>query len=308
MATFMKHYCERCQSETNHKIIAEKNISDYELGVYTPDYKYFMLQCFGCEYVSFRKETHNYQAFYPDENDNWIYDINIEVFPYPLKGHKPLTGRYILPEKIRTVYEETIDALKINCFLLSAVGFRAIIEAVCIDKKILDGALETKINNLEKSGFISKQESNRLHAVRFMGNDSVHDMVVPKENELYVVLEIVEHLLKNLYIIDHKAKPILDTIITNFQDFGGLLIKKLKEFKQDDDFPLAKYLKGDIRRLNGQIKKFETELIDAINNNKFDSLRIGDNKPFGNGTENVQHFIKTLTESWFDKLDKGELQ
>lgn len=288
-----KHYCERCQGTTNHQIIAGKKIPiddpDYRL-----DWKYFMLQCLGCEEISFRKETHDYEASYPDEYDNWIHDVMIEIFPYPLKNHRAITEQYILPAQIRTVYKETVDALKTNCHLLAGVGFRAVIEAVCIDKKIPGRTLEAKINNLAKSRFITEKEAERLHAVRFMGNDSVHDMAVPKEKALYVVLEIVEHLLKNLYIIDHHAKPVLDTFITDFSDFEKLLHKKLKKFKKDDDFPLAKYLEKDVRRLNGQLTKFEAELIDAINKGEFDLLKLGDSKPFGdNTTEYFQHFIQS---------------
>ena len=126
-----------------------------------------------------------------------------------------------------------------------------------------------------------------------MGNDSVHEMAVPKEKALYAVLEIIEHLLKNLYIIDEQAKPFLDTFISEFEDFEELLLKKIKRFKAGDDFPLAKYLDKDVRRLNGQITRFETELIAAINNGDFVQLTIGTIKPFGtSGSETFQHFVK----------------
>ncbi len=289
--TNMKHYCDNCQGETNHHIISGKKISgddpDYQIA-----WKYFMLQCMGCEAISFRIETHDYEASYPDDFDNWTHDISVKIFPKPLKNHKALS-EYILPAQIKTVYNEAVEALKSNCYLLAGVGFRAVIEAVCIEKNISGRTLEAKINNLSKNRLITDKEAERLHAVRFMGNDSVHEMAVPKEKALYVVLEIVEHLLKNLYIIDHHAKPVLDTFISDFEDFEELLLKKLKKFKSGDDFPLAKYLDKDVRRLNGQISKFETELIAAIEKGEFDKLTVGTVKHFGtNTTETFQHFIK----------------
>jgi hypothetical protein len=288
----LKHYCIICLGETNHNIIIKKTISIDEEG-YSMAWKYFMLECMGCEAISFRKETHDYEAQYPDENDNWTHDITTDIYPPPLKGRKPLTRQHFLPISIRTVYKETLEALKANCYLLTGIGFRAVIEAVCIDKAIAGRTLEAQINNLSKNRFITDAESERLHAVRFLGNDSVHEMAVPKEKTLYVVLEIIEHLLKNLYLIDGQAKSVLDTFITDYDDFEELITNKIKKFKKGDDFPLAKYLEKDIRRLNDQVTKFEEKLIKQITSGDFKLLTVGDVKIFGtNSTDKFQHFIK----------------
>lgn len=288
-----KSYCDNCQNETNHAVLFNKKVSSGSED-YHYDTKYLTVQCMGCENVSFRQEVHDYEATYPDEYDNWVHDITVTLFPQPLKNHKAFREQYLLPIQIRTVYNETLEALKSNCYLLAGVGFRAVVEAVCIDKAITGRNLETKISNLSKNRFITDKEADRLHAVRFMGNDSVHEMAVPKENALYVVLEIIDHLLNNLYIIDHHAKPVLDTFITNQEEFEELLLRKLRTFKKDDDFPLAKFLEKDVRRLNGQISTFETELINQINLGEFKKLKVGDIKTFGtNTTDTFQHFIKT---------------
>jgi hypothetical protein len=286
----IKNYCQNCQRETNHAILYLKKVAndgedfDYEL-------KYFVVECLGCELVSFRQEVHDYEITYPDDYDNWVHDVTTRLYPKSLKKHR-IIEQHLLPLQIKTVYSETLEALKANCYLLAGVGFRAVIEAICIDKEIQAKNLELKINNLARNRLITDKEAERLHAVRFMGNDSVHEMAVPREDALYVVLEIIEHLLSNLYIIDHHAKPVLDTFITNYEDFERLLRMRLKTFKKDDDFPLAKYLGKDIRRLNGQIISFETELINQIASGDFKKLKTGDIKPFGsNTTESYQHFI-----------------
>jgi hypothetical protein len=288
----IKNYCEICLNQTNHSILYNKSVfsDDPE---YQYEVKYIVVECMGCERVSFRQENHDHEASYPDEYDNWVHDITIHLYPEPLKNHKAVNEQYLLPTQIKVVYSETIEALKSNCYLLAGVGFRAVVEAICIDKNIQGRNLEIKINNLAKNRFITDKEAERLHAVRFMGNDSVHDMAVPKEKALYVVLEIIEHLLHNLYIIDHHAKPHLDTFITTYNDFEDLLYKTLQRFKKGDDFPLAKYLGKNVRRLNGQITTFETELINQINLGEFKMLTVGNIKPFGaNTSDTFQHFIK----------------
>lgn len=290
--TTIKNYCNKCQNLTNHSVLSSKrvNLNDPEYHFAT---FYYMIECCGCETVSFRTEAHDYESAYPDEFDNWIHDITIRVYPSPLKNHRPISELYLLPNQISTVYNESIDALKADCKLLAGVGFRAVIEAICIDKNISGRNLEAKIAKMLANKLITDKEAERLHAVRFLGNDSVHEMAVPKENTLYVVLEIVEHLLNNLYIIDHHAKPVLDMYITDFEDFQELLLKKLKLFNAGDEFPLAKFLQKEVRRLNGQIATFENELISKIELGEFKRLTIGTIKPFGtNSIENHQHFIK----------------
>jgi hypothetical protein len=41
--------------------------------------------------------------------------------------------------------------------------------------------------------------------------------------KLYIILGIVEHILRNLYFIDWEAKSELNIIIDNFDDFIELL-------------------------------------------------------------------------------------
>jgi hypothetical protein len=288
----IKHYCEQCQGETNHQILASETsvFDDPDLRIQR---EYFMLKCMGCEEISFRKETQDFEIMYPNRHNEWEPEIWVEIFPFPLKNHKPLYD-HLLPDQIRVIYRETLGALKANCNLLAGAGFRAIIEAICIDKKITVKTLEGKINSLSKNGLITDQEAKRLHAVRFLGNDSVHEMAVPTEAALVVVLKIVEHLLDNLYIIDHNTKPFLDTVIADFDEFKKLLVENLQNFTKGDEYPLAKFLGKDIRRLNRQQEKFELELIDSINKGNFSLLSLGSKKPFGTKkTDIFQHFIKT---------------
>ena len=128
-----------------------------------------------------------------------------------------------------------VYSLKNNCYLLSGVGLRAVIEAVCIEQSITGRNLEVKINNLVKNKLITEKDANRLHSIRFLGNDSVHEMDVPNEAKLRAAIEIVEHMLKNLYLIDIEASEHLDTIISNYDDFKALFLRKYRNTREKDN-------------------------------------------------------------------------
>jgi len=287
---YIKNFCSRCQFDTNHLILFLKTVNNEDED-YHCAWKYMAVQCLGCESVSYRTDFEDYEVSYPDEYDNWHHDITTDRYPNSLKNYKSLSNTWILPEKIKIVYNEAINAFKSNCFLLTGVAFRAVIEAVCIDKEIKGRNLELKINNLSKARLITEKEAERLHSIRFIGNDSVHEMTVPKEKTLYIVLEIIEHLLKNIYIIDYQLKDNLETLINEYPDFIKLLNKELKNFNKGDEYPLAKYFGRDMRRLNGKISLFENELITKINSGDYKKLKLGKIGKFASSKDDLQHFI-----------------
>ncbi|ANI88833.1 hypothetical protein A9P82_05740 [Arachidicoccus ginsenosidimutans] len=172
----------------------EKEIDDLDYGMQT----YYILECCGCESISFRTEYIDYlKAQYEETDVNADSNKTIAIYPKQLKNRKELSSIYYLPARIQDVYEQTILALKGDSRLLAAVGFRAILEAICIEEKIKGQNLEQKINNLVKNRLITEKEAERLHTIRFLGNDSVHEMEIPSDKRLYLVLDIIEHLLNN---------------------------------------------------------------------------------------------------------------
>lgn len=285
-----KHYCSNCKSNNNHQILHKETINSDN-----PDYfiswEYYMLKCMGCESISFRIETIDYENDFPDEYGDSIPNTSVLKYPLTLENHNNIDEVYLLPQSIYTIYTEAIEAMKTNCFLLAGVGYRAVIEAICINQNVTGRNLQTKINNLLKNRFITDNEAKRLHAIRFMGNDSIHDMEAPKIGALYAALRIIDNLLNNLYIIDNQTKSHLNTIIDDKNKFINLLRENLENFNSGDDYPLLQFLKKDARRLD-ENKNFNTILIDAINNGEFDLLSIGDIKPVGNSPKTIQHFIK----------------
>ena len=285
-----KNYCQRCNFDTNHNVLKKESLrsdnEDYDYII-----EYMIVQCLGCERISFRKEFIDIESAYPNEFGDWIPDVSVDNYPKRLKIQRTLENTYILPDKIKFVYEESIRALNADCLLLTGVAFRAVIEAICIENKIPGRDLQKKINNLVKKKLITEKEAHRLHSIRFLGNDSVHEMKIPKEESLKIVLNIIEHLLNNLYLIDHNSGQHLETVISKFNQLTDLLDYRLSSFSKDDEIPLAAILGKNVRRLNGQLIDFEKKLIDKINKGEYNLLSIGKKEKFGNSQNEVQHFV-----------------
>lgn len=266
-----RYYCRNCRGLRNYQIVCEKKTKGEDYLQWHEDY--YIIQCLGCETNSFLKVYGNEMMMEYDNEGNGEYVTEDKIYPAYLNSGTEIEQYYHLPEQIRNIYTETISAFKAEAFILTAAGFRAIIEAVCNNLKIKKDNLSKRIDLLSDKGFLTSNESKRLHSIRFMGNDALHEMETPKEEQLVVLLEITNHLLENLFIQDKKLQGTIDTLIDNYDDFLKLLKKCINSENLGKRLTLAAILGKSTRLLKEkEIKNLEEQLLKDIQNNKFDFI------------------------------------
>lgn len=211
----MKSFCSTCNRETNQEVLKEEVINtSNEEDIWWDDTTYQIIQCRGCDEISFRK-------LYNDISMQQNYDIDTtiqELYPQRDAHSRQIKTFRGLPLQINTIYRETIDSYNGNLRILCAVGIRATVEAICVDKKITGGkvtnsegkertskSLDGKISGLYSRGFLTLESSELLHELRFMGNDAVHVIVEPSIEELKIAIDILEHVIDNIYMLKRKA-------------------------------------------------------------------------------------------------------
>lgn len=285
----IKSYCRDCCKKTNHTVLSEHTESHRE--EYNCNISYQILQCLGCDTKSFRQVFYDLEAAYPTYDDHWEVPEDVTVYPKAVEGHKEIQNLWELPDIVRTIYSEVLIALREDSKVLAGLGLRAVVEAVCNDLQIPGRNLEIRINKLASSGYISKNDADRLHGIRFMGNDAAHDIKTPKGTALSVALQIVEHLIASVYILEKKANGNIETTVSRYENFKELLSEKLKEFNVGDEYPIAKYLGKDIRRAKESISTLEQELISKIGNGEFTKLSVGKIDTYQGSQNPLQHFV-----------------
>lgn len=212
---------------------------------------------------------------YTDENGIPNYDEEVEIYPKYLEDVEELKFIWDLPPKIKSIYSETILALKNKLYILTAGGLRTTIEAICNHLKIKKGDLSSRIDLLHSKGYLSLNESKRLHSIRFLGNDALHDVEIPKKENVLILLEIVNHLLENLFIQDKKMGDSVARIIDNFEDFTKAIRNNIDKDSINNIYSLNELL-GNSRRLVKQklFVEFEQKLIEEIENSNIDFLSL----------------------------------
>ena len=202
-------YCNDCHKTTNQEILyttEKKEQFDEEGQDIIKTVVHNLVQCKGCEFIGLQIVTTDTN----DENGN----VNEYSFIYP-EEEEYEDDRFLgydemkfLSKPIKKTYEEVTDAIDYDLRLLADIGLRTLVEAICINQKITGRNLKGKIDNLHSKGFISANELPILHKLREIGNLGAHQIKSPSSTVLENALEIINHLLRSVYIIPKRSKKI----------------------------------------------------------------------------------------------------
>ncbi|WP_405604196.1 DUF4145 domain-containing protein [Polaribacter sp. Asnod1-A03] len=285
-----KIFCNNCKGLRNqsevHKIEKRGGDEDGDFQWYR---SYSLVKCDGCDNISFYEvygDTEMMEPTGPHGEPDYYFDKT--VFPPYLESGESIKQLFYLPEKIRVIYSETIASFKSNSSILTAGGLRAIIEAICNHLKITGRNLAERIDGLSKNGHLTIAESKRLHSIRFLGNDALHEIEIPKKAHLYLLLEIVNHLLSNLFVNDKKMKGRVETMIDNYEDFIRLVQNKIDEDIVGKKLTISTILGKSKRLLTKEnLTDFEKTFIKDIGSKKITFVKVDKKKP-----ENIYEIIE----------------
>lgn len=195
--------CGECGRLTEHQIITNVSSRDQspDGDIHVWD-DYLTIQCRGCKTLSFCRESSGSEDTDPEGQPI----TRRTLFPGRVVGRPPLHDLYHLPFDLRTIYEETRSALMEGLPVLTGIGIRAIVETVCRERSSPGRNLAEKIGGLITLNLITQTEAEILHDLRFMGNKAAHEVKAHTTEELNLAFDIVEHLLKAVYLLPEQAK------------------------------------------------------------------------------------------------------
>jgi hypothetical protein len=205
--------CFRCQFKTAHKILFSVDLEGQ--ASWSEEFKGYLIfygsthqivRCQGCRQVSFRENYSNSEAARYDANGELIDEGDVEkLYPSRVAGRPKIDEIYSLPLKIQQIYEETHYAYCNGLLILTGLGIRTLVEAVCADNEAQGKNLEQKIDSLVSVGVLTRVSADFLHSMRIMGNAAAHEAKPHSKDTLSLALEIVENLLRMIYILPSKA-------------------------------------------------------------------------------------------------------
>lgn len=254
--------CRTCCRSTRHEVLSHHEDETDPEG-YHEKFTWQIVRCHGCHTFGFARRHDDYESIEWDYDGDPVHEVSISLYPSVLSEHRPILETYYLPALIQKVYKQTLLALADQSYVLASIGLRASIEAVCNHLNVSGTNLEKRIDQLFKTGFVSNGDKRRLHAIRFLGNDAAHEIKEPKATDIRIALEIVEHLLSTVFILESKAKS-LDTLAENYQEFLMLVNSSAKSLKTSNAISLSGLLGRRRRLINQGFDEFEAKLKEEI--------------------------------------------
>jgi hypothetical protein len=200
-------YCNACKGFRNHTIQ-----HNYDKGIETMEAdgtvhlvshcENQILTCDGCGHVTFRslEILPNFWDF-DEKTQTWSTDDKVieRLYPERLKDFRQARVIPGMPEALRQVYHETVEAYNAGLFLLCSTGMRYLTDAICNHYRIQGSTIEIRIQTLTKNGIINRQEAAALNAHKFLGNDAMENQIPATREELSLALQLIETILNNLF-------------------------------------------------------------------------------------------------------------
>lgn len=215
-------HCIECKRPTRHLVtvsLDKKGSENNKKEGWDIDWndRYQVIECQGCETVSFRHLSwcSEAQSFDDDGTTERVY---------PLRNQDAISTRPFrnVPSNLRRIYTESIECFNNDSPTLCAAGLRALVEGICAHQGIVDGLVEApakgggtktirrndlagRIAGLQEKNLLTSQSAQTLHEHRYLGNSAVHELARPSIDELKLAIEIVEHVLEQIYELPEKA-------------------------------------------------------------------------------------------------------
>lgn len=167
-----------------------------------------IIQCLGCKTISFRKASSNSEDWVQTSYDgDGEYVVDESIYPSRVDGIKGLgDDTHYLPTNVRRIYDETLQALSNQSPVLAGIGLRALLETVCKEKSATGHDLLKKIDSLVSASVLTPASAAILHKIRTLGNLAAHEVKPHSDRQLGLAMNIVEHLLKDVYILPKQAE------------------------------------------------------------------------------------------------------
>lgn len=192
--------------EVHMAFMGPKERDDYMWSILTPswDYRHQILQCRGCESVTYLTEIRSEEAWGLGEKE-------VNQFPPPTARRKPewLERIRASHEDLAALMDEIYSALQADSRRLATMGSRCVLDLL-MRKEVGDrGSFEQGLDALVANQSLSRLERTLLEASLDAGNAASHRSYRPSPADMARIIGTVEHLVERFYVLRPDAEELV---------------------------------------------------------------------------------------------------
>ena len=209
----VKAHCNICAGERNHQLLHfhskewTEEVDDYGSYVSGED-RYELLQCAGCERVTLRHSSY----FSENTDDDGRVVPTVSYYPPATFRRKPRwlsgSGRFLFigqTDFVPRLLNEIYTALHGECLSLAAMGVRALLERVMIDRVGDHDSFAENLKAFADKGYVAAHQSDILKATLDVGHASIHRNYTPTLEDIRLALDITENVIEMVYVSHEQA-------------------------------------------------------------------------------------------------------
>ena len=206
----MKAHCNSCGPHRTHVVLktVERHWDDDEGRIDGTDV-YHLLECGGCERITLRHDSWN--SYETDEQGHQT--TTTVYFPPAISRKQPewltnFDGPFFLDfiNPIRRLMTEIYSALQNDSHALAAMGIRALIEHVMVEKVRDEGTIGGNINKFIEAGYIAPKSQELFRGFLIeSGHAAMHRAYFPKASDILAMLDIAESIIETIYVHPRRA-------------------------------------------------------------------------------------------------------
>lgn len=215
--------CGSCKKETNCDIVFEdtKHIREYDEW---HDVELRVTKCHGCDEYTIATLHYSDDCWVLDEygERQMVPDIEI-IYPKGYKDDNKKTEKDKFVESFKSrikqledfcpygiilLIAECITAYNNNLNMLTTVGFRMVVDAICQEKEKNGEISKAKRDELLEKGHISENQKRILEKIVDFGNDAAHQFKPLENKDIESCLDAIEAILNNIYRLPEINKKL----------------------------------------------------------------------------------------------------
>ena len=172
MKDVLKAHCNGCGRDTNNEVLARERRETLDDDGHVDVQTYEMLKCLGCDGISFRDSWQPYRDTPP----------RIRTYPpATLRRQKDWTNELLslvmdfdVPEEVCALMREVYIAAQNDTRKLAAIGIRATLESVMVNKVGDHGAFSKNLDELQQAGYVSVNARGTLNSLLEAEHAAIH--------------------------------------------------------------------------------------------------------------------------------------
>jgi hypothetical protein len=191
-------HCNRCDHETVHSVLAGdlevicEPIPGTDREEIVGDHLRLVCMCQGCGNKCFANAIDHYEKglvknVYPHQVlrkvPRWYY-VALQGMTWDALG----------------LLSEIYGALHVNALRIAAMGIRAAFEQIFVETVGDYGSFAKNLDEFQNQGFISLLERNAVNTVLDVGHAAIHRSHSPTQQDIFAMLDVLEHLIQALYV------------------------------------------------------------------------------------------------------------